>query len=301
MNYVVVRWLSGALNRYKETHDIDIGAAIAFMGIPHVKVVAAWGMMMEDFCSGIYDDIDTLVVPSSGNTVQGVALLAPAFGISRVKAIMASDIPEAKKNVVAMIPWVRVIHPEGTKTVEDVALEEASISGSHLVDQYKHLGNIRIHETCTSKRLLHATGGNPGLVVASMGSGGTIGGIATHLKEVRPDTIIIGARAKPGERIPAVRDAHRMSEVVTLPYADVIDGIEEVGRKESFIMTRRLLGEVQPQVGPSSGAACAALFQYLEHSPSALESLRGKKCVFVCPDDGRFYQAPTAAELDPDQ
>lgn len=300
-DFISVRWLSSRLNPYWLTHDIEIGAAIAFMGLPHIKIVAAFGMMMKDFKDGIYDDIDTLVVPSSGNTLHGVALLAPAFGIPFVTGVMSSDAPEAKKSVVSMIPWARLTHPRGTETVESVAREEAGKPRTHLLDQYKHPGNMDIHEECTGPQLLRATGDNLGLVAGSMGSSGTITGISRALKGVREDIIMLGVRPKKGERVPGVRDLDQMEAVVTLPYKLAIDDIVEVKRRESFIKTRELLSEVQPQVGPSSGLAYVGLLNYLAKSPDVVELLRGKRAVFICPDDGRFYPAPTAAELDPDQ
>ncbi len=300
-DFIALRPLSSRLNPYRLTHNIEICAAVAFMGLPHIKVVAAFGMMMEDFEDGVYDDIDTLVVPSSGNTLHGVALLAPAFGIPFVTGVMSSDAPEAKKSVVSMIPWARLTHPRGTETVEDVAREEASKPRSHLLDQYKHPGNVNIHEKCTGPQLLRVAGSSLGLVAGGMGSGGTVTGISRALKSVRKDIIMLGVRPKHGERIPGVRDFDQMESVVTLPYKSAVDDIVEVGRKESFIKTREFLSEVQPQVGPSSGLACVGLLHYLAKSPDVVELLRGKWAVFVCPDDGRFYPAPTAAELDPDQ
>lgn len=300
-DFIAVRWLSSRLNPYRDAHDIEIGAAIAFIGLPHIKIVAAFGMMMEDFKDGLYSNIDTLVVPSSGNTAHGVALLAPAFGIPRVKVVMSSDAPEAKKSVITMIPWARLICPEGSRKVEEVAREEANQPGSHLLDQYTHLGNVHIHEECTGPQLLRATGDSLGLFAAGMGSGGTIAGGALYLKRVHPGTIVLGVRPRRGERVPGNRDIDQMREVVTLPYEADLDAIEEVGRAESFLMARKLLSEVQPQVGPSSGLAYVGLLQYLAKSPDVVDLLRGKRAVFICPDDGRFYPGPTFGTLDPDQ
>ncbi|MFA6519917.1 MAG: pyridoxal-phosphate dependent enzyme [Candidatus Paceibacterota bacterium] len=300
-DFIKVRWLSSKLNPYLHSHNIEIGAAVAFMNIPHIKIVAAFGMMMEDFESGLYNNVDTLVVPSSGNTAHGVALLAPAFGISRVKVIMSSDAPEAKKSVITMIPWARLICPEGARKVEEVAREEASQPGSLLLDQYKHDGNVSIHRECTGPQLLRACGNNLDLAVGGMGSGGTITGVSQYLKSVRKDIIVLGVRPKKGERVPGNRDYDQMEAVVTLPYKSAVDDIAEVGREESFLMTRKLLGEVQPQPGPSSGLAYVGLLQYLARSPDVVELLRGRNAVFICPDDGRFYPGPTFGTLDPDQ
>ncbi|HUY62640.1 MAG TPA: pyridoxal-phosphate dependent enzyme [Candidatus Paceibacterota bacterium] len=304
-DFVAMRWLSSALNPYQK-HGIEIGAAIAFMSnFQHVKMVAAFGMMLHDYVSGAYDGIDTLVVPTSGNTGHGIATLARAFGIEKVTVVMPSDAPEAKMGAVKMIPYARLIIPEGEGSVESVAREEADRPGSYLLDQYSHPGNAQIHMECTGQKLLQALGGwednKLGLVAVGMGSGGTVTGVSRFLKTYRRDIIVIGVRPKLGERVPGTRDSEQMKAVVTIPYEDAVDDIVEVERKESFTQARRLILEVYPHVGPSSGLACVGLFKYLERSPDVRELLQGRRAVFFCPDGAQLYPAPTAAELDPGQ
>ncbi|MBU6214907.1 pyridoxal-phosphate dependent enzyme [Patescibacteria group bacterium] len=303
--FIAIRWLSSRLNPYLQSYDIHIGAAIAFMGgFPHIKVVSAFGMLMEDFKAGRYDGIDTLVVPSSGNAAHGVALLAPAFGIPRVKVVMASDTPEAKANVIKLIPWASLHFPAGTKSVEEAAIEEANQRGSYLLDQYKHPGNVLIHAACTGPQLLAEAGDGLAIVAAAMGSSGTITGVSHYLRSVAPRIHMLGVRPKLGERVPGVRDAKRMDAVVTIPYQTAVDSLFEVGRVESFTKTRLLMYEVLPHVGPSSGLAYAGLLgylEYLENIPGLLDLFAGKKAVFICGDDARFYPGPMFSTLDPDQ
>ena len=300
-DFITMRWLSQSLNPHRNKDNIEIGAAIAFQNLPHIKTVAAFGMMMEDFEHGRYDGITRLVVPSSGNTAHGCAVLAKVFGIPSVTVVMASDTPEAKKSVITMIPWARLVCPPGTQSVEDAAEEEASRPESYLLDQYKHPGNARIHRECTGPQLFRAAGNNLGLVAIAMGSGGTATGVAQYLKSINPDIIVIGVRPKRGERIPGTRDADQMDAVVTIPYKEIVDEIVESTRETSFVKARELMSEVQPQVGPSSGLAYAGLLQYLANSADSRDLLRGKRAAFICPDDGRFYPGPTLATLDPNQ
>ena len=294
-DFIALRWLSSRLNPFK---DIDIAAAITFGTLPHIKAVAAFGMLMEDFKNGVYEGIDTLVVPSSGNTAHAVALFAPAFGISRVKVVMSSDTPESKQSVIRMLSWASVVNPDGKKSVEDVAFEESSRPGHHLLDQYKHLGNVRVHKECTGPQLLRAAGEGLGLVAVSMGSGGTVTGISQYLKSIDPNIIVIGVRPSPGQRVPGVRDLARMNAVVTLPYQEAVDSIVEVSREESFQTAYDFMSEVHPAPGPSSGLAYAGLKKYLRTHPDVAELLHGKKALFVCPDDVRFYSAQMASTID---
>ncbi|HUX80845.1 MAG TPA: pyridoxal-phosphate dependent enzyme [Candidatus Paceibacterota bacterium] len=297
-DFISLRWLSSNLNPFRLEEDIDIAAAITFGTLPHIKTVAAFGMLKEDFENGVYEGIDTLVVPSSGNTAHAVALLAPAFGIPRVKLIMSSDTPESKQSVIRMLPQASVMNPDGKRSVEDVAFEESSRPGHHLLDQYKHLGNVLAHRECTGPQLLNAAGEGLGLVAVSMGSGGTVTGISQYLKSKDPNIIVIGVRPSPGQRVPGVRDLARMNAVVSLPYREAVDDIVELSREESFQTARDFMSEVYPTPGPSSGLAYAGLKKYLREHALLVKSLRGKKALFVCPDDVRFYSAQMASTID---
>jgi cysteine synthase A len=263
--------------------------------------------MLEDFLNGLYDDIHTIVIDSSGNTAHAVARLAPAFGFKTIKVVMSTDVPNSKKDIFTAFPFsadfsVEIIQVGGK--VSRRAQEEASRPGHYHLDQYSHLGNMRAHELYTGPEIVRALGGSAriGVVAAAMGSGGTAAGIGRFFEREHPETIILGVRPLPGEQVPGARDSRRMKEVVTLPWEEVVDEVREVSRKESFIRMRRLWSAVEPQPGPTSGLAWGGLEHLLEsYSPDMLASLRGKVACFVCPDDGRFYPERTTGELDPDQ
>lgn len=302
-NFVRIIWLSSQLNPI--SNNIKIGAAVAFINLPHIKIVPAFGMLVDDFYKGRYENVHTLVVPSSGNTADAVASLARAFGIERVKVIMPSDAPETKKSIITLTPWASLICPPGNQTVAQVAQEEASQRGHYLLDQYSHEANPKTHEECTGPKLWHAAGDDLALVAIAMGSAGTVLGVSRYLKRMSQDITIVGVRPNPGERVPGSRDAKQMKEVVRFQYEPFVDVIQEVSRVRAFEAARKLLTEVLPRVGPSSGMAFAGLVSYLSSlqssRPEVLEKLHGKKAVFVCTDDARFYSGPMLSTLDPDQ
>ena len=302
-DFVRVRWLSPRLNPYA-ARGIRLGCAVTFLdGLPHIKAVAAYGMLMDELRRGNLHKVHTLVVPSSGNTADAVARLAPAFGIERVKLFMSSDVPATKRNLIAALASARVISPEAGKGVEAAAREEADLPGHHLLDQYGHGGNVAIHEACTGPRLLEAAGGRIDIVAVGMGSAGTVTGVSRHLKAVAPETRVVGVRPAPGERIPGMRDKAQMAAAVTIPWQQAIDALEEVTEKPAFIKTRELWSEVEPRPGPSSGAAFLGLLQYLQRldAEGGLDAMAGASVVSLCPDDGRFYSDQIIRELDPDQ
>lgn len=271
---------------------IEIGAAMP-NGIPHLKRIAAFGMMMMDFLRGRYKGIHTLIVPSSGNTADGACYFAPVFGL-KIIVVMPADSPQAKKDNVTAYPNARLLCPKPGQSVQELAVEEAKKPGCLLMDQYKHIGNMLIHQQVTGPALLRSLGEKAErlcVIAVAMGSGGTPAGVALFFKMVMPWVVVIGVRPKPGHKVDGVRDVHHMDDVVTIPYDFLIDEIVEVDGKESYDMARDELNAVDHLgVGPSSGLAKVGLMQYLDGlSPAGRKRLRGKVAVFLCPDKDTLY------------
>lgn len=298
-HFMEVRWLSSKLNPGAR-YGLEVGALIT--KLPHIKTVPAFQMMLEDFQDGRFVGVTTIVVPSSGNTAHGVVRLAPAFGIQRVKVVLPSDITESKRGIIAALASASIIEPEGRRTTDEEAEELARMPGHYLLDQYKHDGNVRAHQLYTGPEIERACDDDVDIVAIAMGSGGTVTGVSRHLKREGRRRIVIGVRPVLGEQVPGARDERRMAQVVTLPWKRAVDAVAEGRRKASFIAMRQLWSEVEPQPGPSSGLAFVGLTRWLEGlDPTEREKLRGKRAVFLCPDDGRFYPERTTGELDPDQ
>lgn len=293
------RALSGRLNEFA-SDEIEMTALIPFGIFPHIKTIAVVEMMLEDLKNGLYEGKHTIVVDSSGNTADGVARLAPAFGFTNVKIVLSTDVPESKKGILSALSTVELIEVPGG--VAKRAREEGAREGHYHLNQYGHMGNMRAHKKFTGPAVLNALGhGETAVVAMAMGSGGTAGGVGWYLKELFPNIQVIGVRPKLGEQVPGARDENRMREVVTLPWQQYVDEVVDVSRKDAFIAMRRLWREVEPRPGPTSGLAYAGLTKYLRQKSVLERRLIGYKAGFVCPDDGRFYTERTGGELDPDQ
>lgn len=277
-------------------------AALVPLGLPHIKVIPTMQMMLDDFKAGRYDGVHTIVVPSSGNTAHAVARLAPAFGPTKVKAVMSNDVPHSKTGILKAFG-----DPVDVLQVSDVLAttqELARKRGHYHLDQYSHPGNPLGHKLHTGPAILRLLARKQPIsaIAVAMGSGGTVAGVGSFFKHAHPQTAIIGVRPKVGEQVPGARDREKMEEVVRIPWKKVVRSVEEVTRKESFIRTRQLWSAVEPQPGPTSGLAWGGLERYLEKlGKKELAKLRGTCAAFMCPDDGRFYSELMMAELDPDQ
>lgn len=297
--FLVARLLPLRLNPF-QPHGIDV-FALVLLGMPHSKAIPAHVMLWSDYVNEVYQGVHTLVVDSSGNTVQAVARLASAYGL-RVKAVMSTDVPDTKVGVLRVLGTAVDVLQVGN--VAQTTAEESSRSGHHHLDQYSHHGNPDSHERYTGPEILRLLKPNQlAAVSVAMGSGGTAYGLARCFAERSPDTTVVGVRPKYGEQVPGARDEHRMAEVVKFPWQRYVHAVEEVGRKDSFISMRRLWSAVEPQPGPTSGLAWMGLMQYFERmrKEDRLADLRGKCAAFFCPDGYLPYVAPTLAELDPNQ
>lgn len=298
--FMRTRFLSGNLNPFASL--IHVAALLSFGEFQHIKMVAAFQMMLEDYRAGLYEGMHTIVVDSSGNTAHAVARLAPAFGFENVKVVLSADVPASKTGILAALSSVEIIKVGGGKSVSARAQEEGQRLGHVHIDQYKHLGNSRAHELFTGPEIDRVLGGNVGIIAIAMGSSGTAAGVAKYFHEKYPATMILGVRPVLGEQVPGARDKAKMEKEVTIPWEPLVDEVIEVSRKQAFITTRLLGKEVEPQVGPTSGLACAGLFRYMESLDSGdFEALSGKTAAFICADSAMLYSDVMMAELDTGQ
>lgn len=298
--FMIARFLPDHLNPFA-AYQIKVAALVPFTIFPHIKTIPAFQMLLEDFKKGVYEEVHTLVVPSSGNTVHGIARLARAYDL-KVKAVMSSDVPDSKAGILKAFGIGINVFQVGN--VAETTLEEAAKPGHFHLDQYSHPGNPRSHEHYTGPEIARVLEGHSvHAIAAALGSAGTALGLVNFISKSTwsSGTRVIGVRPKLGEQVPGARDEKKMFEVVRFAWQQKLAAVTEISRKEAFLATRELWSAVEPQPGPTSGMAWAGLRAYLHDLVARHEEPRGQTVAFVCPDDGRFYSAQMIAELDPDQ
>lgn len=298
--FMRARFLTAKLNPFASL--VKVAGLLSFGEFQHIKMVAAFQMMYEDFKNGRYEGMHTIVVDSSGNTADAVARLAPAFGFQSVKVVLSADVPASKTGILEALSSVEIIKVGGGKSVSARAREEGEKLGHYHLDQYKHMGNMRAHELYTGPEIARVLDYNVGIIAIAMGSSGTAAGVAQYFHNHYPGTMIIGVRPILGEQVPGARDQAKMAAEVTIPWETVVDEVVEATRKDSFIATRYLWKEIEPRVGPTSGLAYAGLLRYMETLDAGdFEALKGKTAAFICPDSAMLYSDVMIAELDTGQ
>ncbi len=229
---------------------------------------------------------------TSGNTGIGLAVACAAKGY-RLAIVMPEDMSEERKQLLRALGAELILTPavEGIPGAVKRAEEMARNDPRYLpTRQFENPVNPEIHEQTTAREIWEDTDGEVEAVVAGVGTGGTLTGIARFLKEKRPGIAIVavepaGSAVLSGEE----RGAHAIQGIgagFIPPVCDLnlLDHIIAVTDEDAFAMTRRLAREEGIFAGISSGAALAAALYLMVEG-----TLSGKKTVVILPDGGDRY------------
>lgn len=237
----------------------------------------------------------TIVEPTSGNTGVGLAMVAALKGYKLV-AVMADKQSQEKQDLLRaygaeVVVCPTDVDPDDPQSYYSVADRLTSeIPGAYRPDQYSNPANPQAQYETTGPEIWHQTDGEVDILVAGVGTGGTISGTGKYLKEQNPDVMVVGVDPK-GSIFTAATAADVTTYLIEGVGEDfwpetydpsLTDRYEVVNDEEAFKMTRRLAAEEGLLVGGSCGMAVVGAIRIAEEFPDKL-------VVVILPDSGRNY------------
>lgn len=241
----------------------------------------------------------TIVEATSGNTGVGLAMVGAALGY-QVVIIMPETMSKERRAIMRAFGAELVLTSEGAMAGAVARAEEiqAATPNSILASQFANPANPRIHRETTAREIIDATEGRLDVFVAGVGTGGTLTGVGTVLREELPGVRIVGVEPAESPLLSQGRAApHKIQGIGANFVPEVLDRqvwdeILPVPSDEALTYARRAAAEEGLLVGISSGAALAAADR-LSQRPE----LEGKTIAVILPDTGeRYLSTPLYAE-----
>jgi len=252
------------------------------------------GMIERAEENGWLEPGDTIVEPTSGNTGVGLAMVAAIRGY-RLICVMQDKQSREKQDLLKaygaeVVLCPTDVAPDDPRSYYSVADELSRRPGHYRPNQYANPANPEAHVLSTGPEIWRQTDGEVDVLVAGVGTGGTITGTARYLKSMNPDIVVVGVDPE-GSIYTADSDEDVTTYLIEgvgedfWPETydpDLTDRYEMVDDAEAFAMTRRLALDEGLLVGGSCGMAVAGALRVAEEDTDRL-------VVVILPDSGRSY------------
>jgi cysteine synthase B len=253
-----------------------------------IKDRPAYWMIKKAEESGQLTKGKIILEPTSGNTGIALAMIGAAKGYP-VKLCMPECVSTERQHILEALSAEVVLTPakEGTDGAIRKAhqLHDAEPDKYYMPNQFVNENNILAHYETTGPEIFSQTNGEIDVLVAGMGTTGTLMGVYKYLKEKKPQVRVIGIEPPEGHTIQGLKNMTE-SIVPKIYNPEMMDEKITVEDGEAFETTRDLAAKEGVFVGMSSGAAVAGALRIAEKMSSGT-------IIVILPDRGDRYLSTT--------
>lgn len=280
------------LNALNKTGATVLAKLEFFSPSGSVKDRAALAMVEDAEVRGRLKKGGLIIEPTSGNTGIGLAIVAAVKGYRLI--LTMPDTMSVERRIFLSSLGAELVLTEGAlgmKGAIDKAQELARENpGAFIPQQFENPANVAIHAETTGPEIWEDTEGTVDIVVAGVGTGGTLSGIGKALKARKPSVQIFGVEPDSSPVLSGGMPAPHKIQGIGAGFvpgiydASVVDGVIRVRDEDAGTIARRLAKEEGIHTGISAGAAVWAALSLAERPENT-----GKTIVVIIPDAGTRY------------
>ena len=281
------------LNRMSQGLGAEIVAKLeSFNPCANVKDRIGIAMIKAGEEAGMLKEGTVVIEPTSGNTGIALAFVCAAKGYRLIITMPETMSQERRKLLAAFgVEVVPTPREEGMSgAVREAERLAKSIPNSFMPQQFKNPANPEVHRRTTAEEIWRDTDGRVDILVAGVGTGGTITGVAEVIKQRKPTFQAIAVEPVDSPVLSGGKAGHHEIQGIGAGFIpdvlrmELIDEIIQVSDEDAAVMARRLAKEEGILAGISSGAAAWAAIEVARRAES-----KHKLIVVILPDSAERY------------